>query len=111
MRVVVGALGALMILGGLVGIAIGAWPGGLWTILIGCIAIAAVVLERSRYRSAASERAPGESGPGGGEPSMPVAPFGPTAEVFVDPTSGHRLRVYLNPATGERRYFADEERP
>jgi hypothetical protein len=29
----------------------------------------------------------------------------------VDPTSGHRLRVYLDPATGERRYFAEGERP
>jgi hypothetical protein len=111
MRVVVGALGALMILGGLVAVAIGAWPGGLWAMLIGATAIAAVVLERSRYRSDASERTAGEPGPGGGEPTMPVAPYRPTGEVFVDPTSGHRLRVYLNPATGERRYFAEGERP
>jgi hypothetical protein len=110
MRFAVGVLGALMILGGLVAIAIGAWPGGLWTILIGCGAIAAVVLERSRYRSDASERSAAQPGPGGGEPTMPVAPFRPTGEVFVDPTSGHRLRVYLDPATGERRYFAEGDR-
>jgi hypothetical protein len=110
MRLLVGVLGALMILGGLVAIAIGTWPGGLWAILIGCTAIAAVVLERSRYRSDASERTAGQPGPGGGEPTMPAAPFRPTGEVFVDPTSGHRLRVYLNPATGERRYFAEGDR-
>ena len=110
MRFAVGVLGALMILGGLVAIAIGAGPGGLWTILIGCGAIAAVVLERSRYRSDASERSAAQPGPGGGEPTMPVAPFRPTGEVFVDPTSGHRLRVYLDPATGERRYFAEGDR-
>jgi hypothetical protein len=42
---------------------------------------------------------------------MPVAPFQPTDELFVDPTSGQRLRVYLDPATGERRYYADEAPP
>jgi hypothetical protein len=42
---------------------------------------------------------------------MPVAPFRATDELFVDPTSGQRLRVYLNPATGERRYYAEEVRP
>ena len=70
----------------------------------------AVVLERSRYRSEAAERSDAAPGPGGGEPSVPQPPFRPTDEVFVDPTSGHRLRVYLNPATGERRYHAEGER-
>ena len=110
-RFVVGVLGALMIVGGLLGVATGAWPGGLWAILVGGTAIVAVVLERSRYRSDASERTAADPGPGGGEPSMPVAPFRPTGELFGDPTSGRRLRVYLDPATGERRYFAEEERP
>jgi hypothetical protein len=73
--------------------------------------LVAVVLERARYRSEAAERSSAAPGPGGGEPSMPVAPFRPTDEVFVDPTSGQRLRVYLDPATGERRYHAEEIRP
>jgi hypothetical protein len=111
MRVLVGVLGALMIVGGVVGVAVGAWPGGLWAMTIGVVAILAAVLERNRYRSEAGERSADASGPGGGESSMPVAPFRPTDELFVDPTSGHRLRVYLDPTTGERRYFADEARP
>jgi len=111
MRVVVGVLGALMIVGGVAGAALGAWPGGLWSMAIGSLAILAVVFERARYRSDAAERSPGASGPGGGEASMPAAPFRPTDELFVDPTSGQRLRVYLDPATGERRYFAEELRP
>jgi hypothetical protein len=110
-RFVVGLLGALMILGGFVALAVGAWPGGLWAILVGGVAIVAVVLERSRYRSGAAERHAADPGPGGGEPARPGPPFRPTEEVFVDPTSGHRLRVYLDPATGERRYFAEGERP
>jgi hypothetical protein len=111
MRVVVGVLGALMIVGGVAGVVLGAWPGGLWSMAIGSVAILAVVFERARYRSDAAERSAGTSGLGGGEASMPVAPFRPTDELFVDPTSGQRLRVYLNPATGERRYFADEAPP
>jgi hypothetical protein len=111
MRVVVGALGALMILAGVGGLALAADLRGLWSMAIGSLAILAVVFERSRYRSDAAERSAGTSGPGGGEPSMPVAPFRPTDELFVDPTSGQRLRVYLDPATGERRYFAEEARP
>ena len=111
MRVVVGVLGALMIAGGIAGTAVGEWPGGLWAMAIGVVAIGAVVLERARYRSEAGERSAGASGPGGGEASMPVTPFRPTNELFVDPTSGRRLRVYLNPSTGERRYYAEEARP
>jgi hypothetical protein len=111
MRVVVGVLGALMIVGGVTGVVLGAWPGGLWSVAIGSLAILAVVFERARYRSDAGERSAAAAGPGGGEASMPVAPFRPTDELFVDPTSGQRLRVYLNPATGERRYFADDAPP
>lgn len=110
MRVVVGALGALMIVGGIAGFAVGAWPGGLWAMTIGAVAIVAVVLERNRYRSEAAEGSAGASGPGGGEPTMPVAPFRATDKLFMDPTSGQQLRVYLNPATGERRYYAEEVR-
>jgi len=106
-RVVVGILGALLVLGGLVGLMAGAWADGLWAAVTGGVILVAVVLERARYRPEAAERLAGPAGPGGGEATMPVAPFRPTDEVFIDPTSGHRLRVYLNPATGERRYFAE----
>ena len=111
MRVVVGGLGALTIVGGIAGFAVGAGLGGLWAMTIGAVAIAAVLFERSRYRSEAAEGSARASGPGGGEPSRPLAPFSRTDEVFIDPTSGHRLRVYLDPATGERRYHAEEDRP
>jgi uncharacterized iron-regulated membrane protein len=35
--------------------------------------------------------------------------FHPTSEVRVDPTSGRRLRVFVNPTTGERQYRDDPE--
>jgi hypothetical protein len=28
----------------------------------------------------------------------------PTSEVFIDPTTGQRMRVWYNPATGRREY-------
>jgi hypothetical protein len=110
-RVVVGVLAALLMLGGVAGLVAGTWVDGLWAAVTGAVVLVAVTLERTRYRSAAAERSAGATGPGGGEPTMPVAPFRPTDELFVDPTSGQRLRVYLDPATGERRYYADEGRP
>ena len=109
-RVLVGLLGVGLMIGGLVGVTTGAWADGLWSIVAGAVVLMAVALERSRYRSEAAERSDASPGPGGGEPSVPGAPFRSTDEVFVDPTSGHRLRVYLDPATGERRYHAEEAR-
>jgi hypothetical protein len=106
-RVVVGVLGVGLMIGGLAGVGTGAWADGLWAMVAGAVVLVAVALERTRYRSEAAEHSDGAPGPGGGEPSVPGAPFRPTDEVFVDPTSGHRLRVYLNPATGERRYHAE----
>jgi hypothetical protein len=33
--------------------------------------------------------------------------FRRTDELFVDPTTGHTMRVWLDPSTGERRYRAE----
>ena len=105
-RVAIGVFGALMLVGGLAATMAG-YIQSLWPAFLGGVAIMAVTLERARYRSEAAERSSGDPGPGGGEPSVPTAPFQATDELFVDPTSGQRLRVYLNPATGERRYHAE----
>ena len=109
-RVLVGVAGALLMVGGLVA-AVG-WrsPDGLWAAVTGAVVLVAVVLERTRYRSEAAEPSADRPGRGGGEHAMPAPPFRATDEVFIDPTSGARLRVYLDPATGERRYYAEEGR-
>jgi hypothetical protein len=31
----------------------------------------------------------------------------PTGEVFTDPATGERMRVWYNPATGQREYHAE----
>jgi len=82
---------------------------GLVTILIGAAILIAVVYERSRYRSAEADVRNDRPGPGGGEPVGALPPgFRPTTEVFIDPATGRRMRVYLQPATGDRRYMAED---
>lgn len=104
-------IGILMMLGGLatiVGLPNDA-PGGLWLIVMGAFLVVVPLLERQRYRSEAAEKARELPGPGGGESADgPLEPrFRPTAEVFIDPTTGHRMRVLVDPRSGERRYVAE----
>jgi hypothetical protein len=87
-------------------------PGGLWLMAIGGFLLVIPFLERARYRSEATEHGTAAVGPGGGETmETPLEPrFRPTPEAFVDPTSGHRMRVLVDPRTGERRYVAEGDR-
>ena len=102
---------ALMLAGLLVIVAVPALGafGGLELVAIGAFLVLVVVFERQRYRSAAAEQANMAPGPGGGEPlGGQLEPrFRPTAEVFIDPTTGHRMRVVVDPTNGERRYVAE----
>lgn len=86
-----------------------AGPTGLWLVGFGALLVLAPVIERQRYRSEAAEKAHEVPGPGGGEAAgSALEPrFRPTAEVFIDPTTGHQMRVLVDPRTGERRYVAE----
>ena len=110
-RLLLFALGGLLILGGFAAIAVGGWVGfwGLWSVVGGLVIVAALLLERRRYRSAAAEAGPEPPGPGGGEPlDEPLEPrFIATNELFVDPTTGVQMRVWVDKASGDRRYRAD----
>jgi hypothetical protein len=105
-RFIAAVVAALIAIGGLASVAVGQ-PAGLWLIVMGGGAIIVLALERSRYRSRSAEQTLEAPGPGGGDPAPPGPPFRPTEERFVDPTSGRTMRVYVDPATGERRYHAD----
>lgn len=104
-------LGIVAMLAGLASIviepAIGA--AGLWPVAVGAFLVVIPLIERQRYRSEAAEKGNQGPGPGGGESTEgPVeGRFRRTSEVFVDPTSGHRMRVLVDPQTGERRYVAE----
>ena len=82
---------------------------GLQVTALGAFLVVVVAIERHRYRSAAAERTNAPIGPGGGEPlGAPIEPrFRPTAELFIDPTTGQRMRVLIDPTNGERRYVAE----
>jgi hypothetical protein len=83
---------------------------GLSPLFLGLGLIVAAAIERVRYRSADAEGSAAEPGPGGGEPAGTTLDprFRPTEERFLDPTTGVRMRVWLDPIAGERRYLAEE---
>lgn len=70
----------------------------------GAVLIVAVVLERTRYRSLHAERTGETHGVGGGETRPLDERFRATDERFLDPTTNIPIQVWLDPATGERRY-------
>jgi hypothetical protein len=74
---------------GLAVLASGAGPAML---IVGAIALVSVLLERSYGRVV--RRPLGEN-------------WRPTDEKFVDPDSGELVTVWMDPATGERRYVAE----
>jgi hypothetical protein len=110
-RGVVVLLGLLQLVGGLALIVTGGsnTGSGLWLMAVGGFLVVVPFLERNRYRSEATEHGLATVGPGGGETADAVIEprFRPTNEVFEDPTSGQRMRVLVDPRTGERRYVAE----
>lgn len=112
-RAIVVFFSVLSIVGGLL-LAV-ALPGqggivsGLVLVVMGVGGLTVIVFERMRYRSEADDRPSDDpSRAGGSPPGTPLPPsFRRTDEVFVDPSSGVMMRVWFDPATGERRYLAD----
>jgi hypothetical protein len=76
---------------------------------LGIVMIVGALIERMRYRSASADVTAARPGPGGGEPiDQPMDPrFQRTDEQFVDPTTNVRMRVWIDPSSGERRYRAE----
>jgi hypothetical protein len=89
LRTLVGIGGALLLLGGLAAlVARFETITALQMIILGGLGVIIAVLERARYTAA-----------DGGSPQLRR-----TEEVFVDPTTGQRTRVWIDPASGERVY-------
>ena len=70
------------------------------------IVVIVLVLERPRYRSEAEETGRRATGPSADRPPPGLAP---SDEVFIDPTTGDRVRVWVDAASGERRYRPDHD--
>ena len=109
---------ALVVVGGIVLAALGivlfftdpSLPiAGIFLLGLGVLLIGGALIERMRYRSAEADAVAAPLGPGGGEPvDKPMDPrFERTDEQFVDPTTNVRMRVWIDPSTGERRYRAE----
>jgi hypothetical protein len=111
-RLLVLAIGVVLTLTGLALVAGGPAlaPSGIWPVLIGLALVVGSIIERARYRSDEAERSAAPHGPGGGEPmEVPLDPrFRPTEERFEDPTTRRRMRVWVDPTSGERRYLAED---
>jgi UPF0716 family protein affecting phage T7 exclusion len=108
-RVLIGGIGVLMLVAGVVLLMLGfptAIAAVIWLIPSGTVLTIVALIEVGRYRSQAAERG-GAPGPGGGETDRLEPRFQRTEEVFVDPTTNVRMRVYLDSRTGERRYLAE----
>lgn len=92
------AVAVLFMLSGLAGIAVGgrSAAAGWWMLVVGGVLLIALILERPRYR------ADREGSDANGE-------LRPTNEVFEDPTTGQRTRVWIDPASGERSYRPEGE--
>ena len=108
-RLLAFGFGAFTFLGGLIAISAGgpALLSGVWAVALGSVIMVAAVIQRSGYRSEAAERSHAAAGPGGGEDGYLDPRFLPTNEAFVDLASHRRMRVYEDPRTGERRYWAE----
>jgi hypothetical protein len=93
----------LLVVGGvmLAGAAIGALAGCRLAAMIplavwGAIFAGGVLVERWRYKPLADDR--------------PGLDWQATPERFVDPETGRLVTVFFNPASGERRYVAGDEK-
>jgi len=108
-RVLTFGFGFLVFLSGLValGVAGAVWDAA-WAVIVGSVFMIAALLQRPRYRSADAERSNSPAGPGGGESGTIAPRFVPTTEVFIDPTSRRRMRVFIDPRSGERLYRAED---
>jgi hypothetical protein len=86
------ALGVVALLGGIVALAFGGFPPGFIFLFWGAVIIAGTVFERYRYKPV--------------ESTAPVGKWVRTPERFLD-ENGRPVTVWIDPATGERKYVAD----
>ena len=98
LRLAVATFGALMLAVGLLGPISAGQPiwTGIFFIALGAGAIVITIVGDQRYWPAK----------GGGEGQLR-----PTDERFIDPTSGARMRVWIDPASGDRSYLPDGDAP
>ena len=110
MRFVIGGASFIALIVGLLVAMMGGVNGlsGIWLMVLGAAGLIGITFERMRYTSEAAERSGDAPGPEGVDNGPPDPRFRATEERFVDPTTRQQLRVWVDPASGERRYRRDE---
>jgi hypothetical protein len=91
-RLAVAVVGAALLLIGALVMADGA-PAGLQALILGAVLLGGVVFERAAYKPL--------------ETSAPTDRFQRTPERFIDPETHAPVTVFIDPATGERKYVKD----
>jgi hypothetical protein len=87
------AVGAAAVIGGVTAMATGTFPPAGVCLFWGALLLLGTVWEKVRYKPLETDR--------------PGAGWVATDERFVDDATGKLVRVWLEPATGERRYVTD----
>ncbi len=113
LRAALGLVGGLGFVLALAVIVAGEPVGAAWLLIVSAALLLVALYEQARYHGhgdGAAQPPPGS--PSWGQPGAPAAGAGPgryqrTDEVFEDPTTGRRLRVWFDPVTGERRYLPE----
>ena len=93
LRKAVLALGAGVLVCGLIAMFAGAYPAALACAVWGALIVAGIVFERFRYKPL--------------ERAVPAGRWQRTAERFVDDETGEPVTVFIDPETGERKYVRE----
>lgn len=93
LRAAVLGLGIFGFLAGLFALALHALPPAAIFAFWGALVVVGTIYERYRYKPL--------------EIARPGSPWVPTEERFIDDESGKAVTVYIDPATGERKYVTE----
>jgi hypothetical protein len=88
-------LGVAALIAALIALLAGVPAVALWCVGAGVVLLVVALRERERYDALAVDEPPATSA---------VDHLSPTDEVFADPTTGERMRVWFDPHTGRRVY-------
>ena len=114
LRAALGLVGGLGFALALAVIVAGEPVGAAWLLIVSAALLLIALYEQARYHGHGESAAlsPPAGAPSRGQPDGFGGGTGPggyqrTDEVFEDPTTGRRLRVWFDPVTGERRYLPE----
>lgn len=93
LRKIVVGFAVLLLAGGLVAVAVGAFPAAIFPLVAGALILLGTLYERVHYKPIAS--------------SPPAPGWIKSEERFVDEKTGRTVTVYVEPKTGERAYVSD----